>query len=202
MTEASSPGPAAGPTQRRRRSLLLLLPVVAFVGLVAAFALGLQHDPRRVPSPLIGKPVPAFSLPPVKGHSLGFSSKDLRGQVTLVNVFASWCVACREEHALLVRLGRQGIVPIEGLDYKDKPEDAVRWLKTMGDPYARTGADADGRVAIDWGVYGVPETFLVDRSGRIAYKQIGPITPEILDRTILPMIEQLRGKPPAASGEG
>jgi cytochrome c biogenesis protein CcmG/thiol:disulfide interchange protein DsbE len=178
-----------------------LVPVIAFIGLVAAFALGLQHDPRLVPSPLIGKPVPAFDLPPVKGHSLGLSSKDLRGQVTLVNVFASWCVACREEHALLVRLGRQRIVPIEGLDYKDKPEDAVRWLQTMGDPYARTGVDADGRVAIDWGVYGVPETFLVDRSGRIAYKQVGPITPEILDRTILPMIERLRGGAPAA-GEG
>ncbi|HEY1259365.1 MAG TPA: DsbE family thiol:disulfide interchange protein [Stellaceae bacterium] len=200
MTEMSSPGPAVGPTPQRWRPLLLV-PVIAFIGLVAAFALGLQHDPRLVPSPLIGKPVPAFDLPPVKGHSLGLSSKDLRGQVTLVNVFASWCVACREEHALLVRLGRKRIVPIEGLDYKDKPEDAVRWLQTMGDPYARTGVDADGRVAIDWGVYGVPETFLVDRSGRIAYKQVGPITPEILDRTILPMIERLRGGAPAA-GEG
>jgi cytochrome c biogenesis protein CcmG/thiol:disulfide interchange protein DsbE len=202
MSQASSSGPAAAPPAPRRWRPLLLVPVVAFIGLVAAFALGLRHDPRLVPSPLIGKPVPNFDLPPVKGHSLGLSSKDLRGQVTLVNVFASWCVACREEHALLVRLGEQRIVPIEGLDYKDKPDDALRWLKTMGDPYARTGADADGRVAIDWGVYGVPETFLVDRSGRIAYKQIGPITPEILDRTILPMIEQLRGKPLAAGGEG
>lgn len=202
MTETASASPPDRPSARRRLRPLLLVPVVAFIGLVAALALGLQHDPRLVPSPLIGKPVPAFDLPPVKGHSLGLSSKDLRGHVTLVNVFASWCVACREEHALLVRLGQQQIVPIEGLDYKDKPADAVRWLESMGDPYARTGADADGRVAIDWGVYGVPETFVVDRGGHIAYKQIGPITPEILDRTILPLIEQLRSKAPAAGGEG
>lgn len=208
MTQTASASPPDRRSARRRLRPLLLLPVVAFVGLVAALALGLQHDPRLVPSPLIGKPVPAFDLPPVEGHSLGLSSKDLRGHVTLVNVFASWCVACREEHTLLVRLGQQQIVPIEGLDYKDKPADAVRWLQSMGDPYARTGADADGRVAIDWGVYGVPETFVVDRSGHIAYKQIGPITPEILDRTILPLIErlrsktQLRGKTPAAGGEG
>ncbi len=200
MTETTSASPPDRPSARRRLRPLLLVPVVAFIGLVAALALGLQHDPRLVPSPLIGKPVPAFDLPPVKGHSLGLSSKDLRGHVTLVNVFASWCVACREEHALLVRLGQQRIVPIEGLDYKDKPDDAVRWLQSMGDPYARTGADADGRVAIDWGVYGVPETFVVDRGGHIAYKQIGPITPEILDRTILPLIEQLRSKTAPAGG--
>lgn len=207
MAETASASPPDRPSARRRLRPLLLVPVVAFIGLVAAFALGLRHDPRLVPSPLIGKPVPAFDLPPVKGHSLGLSSRDLRGHVTLVNIFASWCVACREEHALLVRLGQQQIVPIEGLDYKDKPADAVRWLESMGDPYARTGADADGRVAIDWGVYGVPETFVVDRGGHIAYKQIGPITPEILDRTILPLIEQLRGKPELrskapAGGEG
>ena len=187
---------------RRRLGLLLLAPAAAFVGLLAVFALGLQHDPRLVPSPLIGKPVPTFSLAPVKGHSLGLSSNDLRGQVTLVNVFASWCVACREEHALLVRLGRERIVPIEGLDYKDKPDDAVRWLATMGDPYTRTGADDEGRVAIDWGVYGVPETFLVDKSGRIAYKQVGPITPDVLEHTLLPLIERLRREPAASGAAG
>jgi cytochrome c biogenesis protein CcmG/thiol:disulfide interchange protein DsbE len=193
---------ATGVRPARRRFGLLLAPAAAFVGLLAVFALGLQHDPRLVPSPLIGKPVPTFSLAPVKGHSLGLSSNDLRGQVTLVNVFASWCVACREEHALLVRLGRERVVPIEGLDYKDKPDDAVRWLATMGDPYTRTGADDEGRVAIDWGVYGVPETFVVDKSGRIAYKQVGPITPDVLEHTLLPLIERLRREPAAAGAAG
>jgi len=168
------------------------LPMVLFAVLLPAFIFGLNHNQSIVPSALIGKPVPTFSLPPVKGRTLGLSSADLRGQVSLVNVFASWCVACREEHPLLMRLRAQGIVPINGLDYKDKPDDAARWLDTMGDPYSRTGADLDGRVAIDWGVYGVPETYVIDREGRIAFKQIGPITPEILDKTILPLVEKLR----------
>jgi cytochrome c biogenesis protein CcmG/thiol:disulfide interchange protein DsbE len=116
--------------------------------------------------------------------------------MSLVNVFASWFVACREEHPLLMRMKQQGTVSIHGLDYKDKPEDAARWLDTMGDPYTRTGADLDGRVAIDWGVYGVPETYVVDRAGRIAFKQIGPLTPDILEKTILPLIASLRGEVP------
>lgn len=162
--------------------------MAAFLGLVVAFAVGLDRDPQTVPSPLIGKPVPVFSLPPVQGRRLELSSGDLNGAVSLVNVFASWCVACREEHRLLMRLEEQGVVPIHGINYKDKPEDAGRWLDTMGDPYTRTGADLDGRVAIDWGVYGVPETFVVDRRGRIAYKQIGPINQKALDETILPLM--------------
>jgi cytochrome c biogenesis protein CcmG, thiol:disulfide interchange protein DsbE len=109
-----------------------------------------------------------------------------------VNVFASWCVPCREEHPLLMRMKEQGLVAIHGLNYKDKPDDAARWLDTMGDPYIRTGADLDGRVAIDWGVYGVPETFVVDRQGRIAFKQIGPLTPVMVEDTILPLIAKLR----------
>jgi len=168
------------------------LPIVLFAALLPAFVFGLNHDPSTVPSALIDKPVPSFSLPPVKGRTLGLSSADLRGQVSLVNVFASWCVACRAEHPLLMRLRAQGIVPIDGLDYKDKPDDAARWLDAMGDPYTRTGADIDGRVAIDWGVYGVPETYVIDREGHIAFKQIGPITPEILDQTIVPLVEKLR----------
>jgi cytochrome c biogenesis protein CcmG, thiol:disulfide interchange protein DsbE len=190
---------AATPAPRRFRALFLL-PVVAFVGLVAAFALGLQHDPSRVPSPLIGKPVPDFALPPVAGRGQGFASADLRGHVSLVNVFASWCVSCREEHPLLLQLARAGAMPIDGLDYKDKPADAVRWLTAMGDPYGRIGADRDGRVAIDWGVYGVPETFVVGRGGVIAYKVIGPITPEALERTILPLVARLRETPAAGAG--
>jgi cytochrome c biogenesis protein CcmG, thiol:disulfide interchange protein DsbE len=190
---------AAAPARRRLRPLFLL-PVAGFLGLLAAFALGLEHDPSRVPSPLIGKPVPDFALPPVAGHGQGFAASDLRGRVSLVNVFASWCVSCREEHPLLLQLARAAVAPIDGLDYKDKPVDAARWLTAMGDPYGRIGADRDGRVAIDWGVYGVPETFVVDRNGVIAYKVIGPITPETLERTILPLVARLREVPAAGTG--
>jgi cytochrome c biogenesis protein CcmG/thiol:disulfide interchange protein DsbE len=190
LSNSSTRNAARRPLRRLRP--LFLLPVAGFLGLFAVFAMGLRHDPSLVPSPLIGKPVPSFDLPPVEGRSLGLSSRDLQGEVSLVNVFASWCVSCREEHALLMRLARSGIVPIHGLDYKDRPADAARWLTAMGDPYARTGVDGDGRVAVDWGVYGVPETFVVDRRGIIAYKQIGPITPDILDRAIIPIIARLQ----------
>ncbi|MBI2313950.1 MAG: DsbE family thiol:disulfide interchange protein [Betaproteobacteria bacterium] len=169
-----------------------LLPLLIFVVVAAMFAVGLTLNPREVPSPLIGKPVPRFSLPPVQGRTLGLSSADLKGEVSLVNVFASWCVACRSEHPLLIDLKQRGVVPIHGLNYKDRPEDAANWLRELGDPYTRTGADIDGRVAIDWGVYGVPETFVIDRQGRIAFKQIGPITPQVLEEKIVPLIERLR----------
>jgi cytochrome c biogenesis protein CcmG, thiol:disulfide interchange protein DsbE len=185
--------PGISHAQRRRR-FLFLMPLVGFVALAAAFALRLGTDPSLLPSPLIGKSVPAFSLPPVKGRQLGLASADLKGEVSLVNVFASWCVACREEHPVLMQLNRAGTVPVHGLNYKDRPDDAARWLDTMGDPYTRTGADLDGRVGIDWGVYGVPETFVVDAEGRIAFKQIGPVTSEILDQTILPLVRKLQQK--------
>lgn len=181
-----------GQVRVRSRRLIFVLPGLAFIGLVIAFALGLTRDPSLVPSALIGKPVPQFSLSPVKGRTLGLASDDLKGEVSLVNVFASWCVACRYEHPFFMQLKAQGVVPIHGINYKDKPDDAAEWLDTMGDPYTRTGADLDGRVSIDWGVYGVPETFVVDRKGRIAYKQIGPIDREALDQTILPLVERLR----------
>lgn len=179
-----------GPPRSRRAALLV--PLLVFVGLAALLAVGLTLDPSKVPSPLIGKPVPQFKLPAVKGRTLGLSSGDLIGHVSLVNVFASWCTACREEHPLLMQLAREHVVQIYGLNYKDRPEDAARWLDDFGDPYARTGADLDGRVAIDWGVYGVPETFVIDREGRIAYKRIGPVTPEFIDKTLLPLIARLR----------
>lgn len=193
---AGSPG-IAGPVQRltRLRSRwLLFVPVIAFVGAGVMFYFLLGRDVRLVPSPLIGMAAPQFSLPPVKGRSLGLSSEDLHGQVSLVNVFASWCVACRAEHPLLMQLQKSGAVALFGLNYKDRPDDAANWLDTRGDPYGRTGADINGRVAIDWGVYGVPETFVVDAQGRIAYKQIGPVTQQILDETILPLVERLRSK--------
>ena len=184
-------GTRPGPAGRRSRPVFLV-PAIVFMALVLAFGISLDRDPSRVPSALIGRSVPTFSLPPVKGRALGLSSSNLKGEVSLVNVFASWCVACREEHPLLMRMSQQKLVPIHGLNYKDQPEDAARWLDTMGDPYTRTGADLDGRVAVDWGVYGVPETYVIDREGRIAFKQIGPITPEVLDTTILPLIAKLR----------
>lgn len=169
-----------------------LAAILGFAALGVLLAVGLQLDPRRIPSPLIDKPVPEFSLPPVKGRSLGLSSTDLAGEISLVNVFASWCVACRDEHPILIQLKAEGVVPIHGLNYKNKPDDAATWLDRLGDPYTRTGADLDGRVAINWGVYGVPETFVIDRAGRIAYKHIGPITRDVLQSKILPLIEELR----------
>ena len=179
--------------QRRPiRWLPFLLPAAVFVGLSIAFAFGLNRDPRLVPSVLIGRPVPAFTLPPIKGRTLGLSSSDLKGEVSLVNVFASWCVACRYEHPFLMQLRAGGVVRIHGINYKDKPDDAARWLATTGDPYTRIGADIDGRVAIDWGVYGVPETYVIDRQGRIAFKQVGPVDRRVLDETILPLIKQLQ----------
>jgi len=174
------------------RRIFYLLPLLTFIGLAIALVLALTHNPSRIPSALIGKPVPEFALPPVKGRTLGLASSDLSGDVSLVNVFASWCVACREEHPVFMQLKADGMVAIHGLNYKDQPNDAARWLNTMGDPYTRTGADISGRVAIEWGVYGVPETFVITKDGRIAYKHIGAVTPEVLGQTILPLVRRLR----------
>ena len=184
----------AGPTGAAapRRLWLYLLPIAIFAGIGVLLYAGLNRDPTLVPSPLVGKPVPPFELGPVQGRELGLSSRDLRGEVTLVNVFASWCVACRDEHPLLMAIEREGVLPIHGLNYKDAPEDAAAWLDAFGDPYTRIGADLDGRVGLDWGVYGVPETFVVDDNGRIAYKHIGPVTPRVLDEVILPLVRALR----------
>jgi cytochrome c biogenesis protein CcmG/thiol:disulfide interchange protein DsbE len=170
----------------------MLLPLGAFLVLVLAFGIGLTRDPSVIPSVLLGKPVPVFDLPPVEGRTLGLSSTDLVGEVSLVNVFASWCTACRIEHPLFMRLNREHVVPIHGLNYKDKPDDAARWLDTLGDPCTRTGADRNGRVSIDWGVYGVPETFIVDAEGRIRFKHVGPVTAEVWDETMWPLIQVLK----------
>src|SRR6266852_2716142 len=179
--------------KRRAGRLRYLFPIVAFIALMIIFGWALNHDPRTIPSALINKAVPEFKLAAVKGRTLGLASADLLGEVSLVNVFASWCVACRDEHPVLMRMKEHGLVPIHGLNYKDKPDDAARWLDTLGDPYTRTGADLNGRVAIDWGVYGVPETFVIDRQGYIAFKQIGAITPEVIEQTIVPLVAKLRG---------
>lgn len=179
---------------RRSTKLAYVFPGVVFLGLAVAFAVGLSLNPDEIPSALIGKPVPEFTLPPVQGRTLGLSSSDLKGEVSLVNVFASWCTECRYEHPLWMELLRDGEVAVHGLNYKDQPDDAQQWLDELGDPYTRTGADIDGRVGIDWGVYGVPETFVVDANGTIVFKKIGAIKRKDLVEDILPLVRKLRGK--------
>jgi cytochrome c biogenesis protein CcmG/thiol:disulfide interchange protein DsbE len=173
------------------RRLLYVLPVALFLMVAAYFALGLQRDPRIIPSALIDKPVPPFELPPLMDDKPGLASTDLNGQVAMVNVFASWCVPCRYEHPLLMRLTADGVVAVHGINWKDKPTDARKWLAELGDPYARIGSDESGRAGIELGVYGVPETYIVDHDGRIRYKHVGPMTTQLLDDTILPLIESL-----------
>ena len=168
-----------------------LIPLAIFAALGLLLAYGLNLDPRRIPSPLIGKPVPEFDLPTVADPARRVSRDSLLGRVYLLNVWASWCVACREEHPFLVELAGRKAVPIIGLDYKDKRQDALQWLSGMGDPYETSISDNDGRVGINLGVYGVPETFVVDKKGIIRYKQIGPLTPEAWDKKIAPLIKQL-----------
>ena len=182
------------PKERRAARLRYLFPLAAFAALTLTFgwALNSNRNSSEIPSALIGKPVPQFALPVVKGRALALSSTDLGGEVSLVNVFASWCVACREEHPVFMQIRAENLVPIHGLNYKDRPDDAAKWLDTMGDPYTRTGADLNGRVAIDWGVYGVPETFVITKDGHIAHKHIGAVTPKDLEETILPLIRRLR----------
>lgn len=175
-----------------RVRILYAAPALAALILFGVFFWGLSYGTDDLPSTLIGQPVPAFDLPPVMGRTLGLSDADLPSEVSLVNVFASWCVACRAEHPLFMALSASGAVPIHGLNYKDRPEDAAAWLDELGDPYTRTGADIDGRVGIDWGVYGVPETFVIDAAGRIALKHIGPISRETLDEKIMPLVRDLQ----------
>ncbi len=171
-----------------------ILPFVVFVVLAAFLFVGLNLNPREVPSPLIDKPAPAFTLPQLHEPAKQFSTADMKGKVWLLNVWASWCVSCREEHPVLMELARQNIVPIYGLDYKDKNEDAELWLKKGGDPYVLSVSDADGRIGIDYGVYGVPETYVIDKQGVIRYKQIGPVTLQSLNEKILPLVAELQAK--------
>ena len=167
------------------------IPLAIFVVLVIFLAIGLGHDPHEVPSPLINKPAPAFQLPQLQDPTKRFSASEMRGKVWLLNVWATWCLPCREEHPVLLELSRSGAVPIYGMDYKDQREDAVSLLSESGNPYVLCVSDADGRVAIDYGVYGVPETYLIDREGVIRFKQVGPLTPESLEKTLLPLVKEL-----------
>lgn len=174
------------------RRLIFILPLLAFAAVATWFAVGLTRDPSKVPSALIDRPIPEFALPAIEGSGVpGLTAEAIKGKVALVNVFASWCVPCKVEHPIFMRLTEDKRVPIYGINYKDKAEDARGWLKTLGNPYAAIGHDEPGRVGIEWGVYGVPETFIVDREGRIRYKHVGPITPQVLQDTILPLIARL-----------
>ena len=170
-----------------------LLPLGVFAALVMLLAAGLTLNPREVPSPLIGKPAPQFRLPQLHQPEQTFAPAELRGKVWILNVWASWCAACRDEHPVLTDLANSRIVPVYGLNYKDKRDEAIAWLKRYGDPYDASIFDADGRVGIDYGVYGVPETYVIDKQGVIRYKRIGPVNREILDAKILPLVRKLQG---------
>lgn len=169
-----------------------LIPLVVFIAMVALLGVGLTLDPREVPSPFIGKPVPAFDLPQLANPGARFGDRDLKGQVSLFNVWASWCVSCREEHPLLLQLAKQNVLPIYGLNYKDEREAGLEWLSRLGNPYATNAFDADGKVGVNWGVYGVPETFVVDKRGIVRHKHTGPITEEAWRKTLLPLILKLQ----------
>jgi cytochrome c biogenesis protein CcmG/thiol:disulfide interchange protein DsbE len=197
MTTAPNPAPA-----RARLKLIVLLPLIAFLALAALFLYRLgSGDPSRIPSALIGRPVPATDLPPLAGLTRdgkpvpGLSSADFSGAVTLVNVWASWCVPCHDEAPLLMKLAEDRRIRLVGINYKDQPDNARRFIGRYGNPFVAVGTDANGRASIDWGVYGVPETFVVGRDSRIAYKLIGPITPANLEATLKPAIEKALGAP-------
>lgn len=200
MSAARRPeaAPGARSTAEGRRTplsryLKFGVPLALFLAVVAFLAVGLQRDPRLVPSPLIGKSAPEFALATVKDPARTLSRADLLGQVTLLNAWATWCVSCRAEHPVLLEIARSG-VSVYGLNYKDDRAAAVRWLADFGDPYVASAYDVSGRVGIDYGVYGLPETFIIDPQGRIAYKQIGPITPALWRDKIRPLVEKLRSQ--------
>jgi len=171
-----------------------LIPLVIFLIVMGFLFKGLFLNPREVPSPLVGKPTPQFNLPRLDNPEKEFSPKEMLGKVWLFNVWASWCPACRDEHPILVELSETGFVPIVGMDYKDTRQEALQWLQNGGNPYTVTAVDADGRVGIDYGVYGVPETYVIDKAGVIAYKQIGPVTYESLRDKIIPLIKRLQAQ--------
>ncbi|MFV1851557.1 MAG: DsbE family thiol:disulfide interchange protein [Thalassospira sp.] len=177
------------------RFSIAVIPLVLFAGLAGVFLMNIDKDSSVVPSVLIDKPAPDFSLPPLPGRSKGLSRTDLAsGEVSVLNVFASWCIPCRAEHPLIKRLSREADVAVYGLNYKEKdPQDGVKWLDELGDPYAAVGMDLSGRTGIDFGVYGVPETFIIDGTGQIKYKHVGPVTTDVLEQVLLPKIAELKG---------
>jgi cytochrome c biogenesis protein CcmG/thiol:disulfide interchange protein DsbE len=169
-------------------------PILAFAILLPMLIFGLQRDPSELPSPYLNKPAPAFELPGLRDPEQTVSSRDYAGKVALVNVWATWCVGCRQEHEFLLSLAATGDVPIYGLNWRDRREDAVRWLDRLGDPYVASGYDEDGTVGIDWGVYGAPETFLIGPDGTVLHKHLSPLTPAIWERDFLPKIAAVRDR--------
>ncbi len=165
-----------------------LLPLLVFAVLIPVFIIGLTRDPRELPSPLIGQPAPEFSLPSLKEPERSVGNSDYAERIALVNVWATWCPGCRQEHAFLMELSKAGTVPIFGLNWRDNRADALGWLEALGDPYIASAFDEDGRVGIDWGVYGAPETFLVDERGFVVHKHIAPLTREVWVREFMPLI--------------
>jgi len=174
------------------RRLIYLLPIVAFMALAGYFLISLSRDPSALPSAMIDQPTPAFTLAGL-GDRPGLARSEFAGQVVLINFFASWCIPCRTEHPLLMRLSDELKTPVYGIDYKDKPEDAARFLSELGNPFSRIGADRDGRVGIDFGVYGVPETYVIDKAGRIRLRHVGPLAPADVARQIAPLVKALQG---------
>ncbi len=170
-----------------------LVPLGLFGALAVLLYVGLGLNPTRVDSPLIDKPAPAFELPVLQNPLETFSPEEMKGQVWLLNVWASWCVSCRYEHPVFMQLARSKAVPLYGLNYKDEREDSIAWLKQHGNPYVLSAYDIDGRVGIDYGVYGTPETYVIDKAGIIRYKHIGPVSPKDLRDTIMPLVKELRG---------
>ncbi|CAK0778903.1 thiol:disulfide oxidoreductase CcmG [Gammaproteobacteria bacterium] len=177
-----------------KSSIRFALPLLIFLGLVVLLFEGLGKDPRRVPSPFIGKPAPSFRLPLLDNPERSLDNRDFIGKISLLNVWATWCVSCRTEHELLLQIAKQDGVTLFGLNYKDQRYAALNWLQQLGNPYAANAFDADGRAAIDWGVYGTPETFVIDAKGMVRHKFIGPITPDDLKNVLLPMMTQLKAE--------
>jgi len=173
------------------RPVVFAIPLALFIALVVFLFIGLQRDPHEVPSPLINRPAPAFQLPQLQEQTKTFTAQEMRGKVWLLNVWATWCVACRDEHPMLIEYAKSGAVPIYGLNYKDDRAAALQLLREEGNPYVLNAFDADGRVAIDYGVYGAPESYLIDRNGIIRFKKIGPITPDVWEGEILPLAKRL-----------
>ena len=171
--------------------LRYLIPLALFLALAVFLAIGLTRDPKEIQSVLINKPAPAFRVPQLHASDKTISNEDMRGKVWLLNVWASWCIACRDEHPWLIRYAQSGVVPIYGLNYKDRREDAIAWLGELGDPYVASAVDLDGRVGIDYGVYGAPETYVIDQAGMIRYKHVGPISPGVWSQKILPLVQEL-----------
>ena len=172
-----------------------LWPLIVFLLLVGVFVVGLTKDPSRIPSPLVDNPAPEFSLPSLQDPNVMVGSADYENQVVLVNIWATWCVGCRQEHDFLMELAAENVVPIFGLNWRDNRPDALEWLEVLGDPYMASAFDPDGRVGIDWGAYGAPETFLVDRHGTVVHKHFAPLTREIWARDFVPLIESLEQQP-------